>query len=149
MFSEIRATKAEAVAITAAGNVRIYIHLDHAPSGYFQDWFRNPSGSFASTERFNPRLCSFPTRFEKETEDNVICFEIPEDVAVAAVEMVKEWIPIANEYANKKNATAEKRRRTLEMHQKAREEEQRKQLEEVNRRLERLNRILSGHVDKH
>jgi len=149
MFSEVSTTKAEAVAITAAGNVRICIHLDHTPSQYFQDWFHNPSGSFSSTEKFNPRLCSFPTRFGKEAEDNVICFEIPEDVAVAAIEMVKEWIPIANECANKKYAIVEKARRTREMHQKAREEEQRKQLEEVNRRLEGLNRILSGHVDKH
>lgn len=149
MFSEIAATKAEAVAITSTGNVRIYIHLNHVPSRYFQDWFYNPSGSYASTEGFIPRLCSFPTRFGKEPEDNVICFEIPEDDAVAAVEMVKLWIPIANEHANKMNATQEKRRRTLEMHQKAREEQQRKQLEEVNRRLESLNRILSEHVGKH
>jgi hypothetical protein len=149
MLSEIRATKAEAVAITATGNVRICIHLDHAPSGHFQDWFRNPPVSSASTERFNPRLCSFPARFGKEAQDNVICFEVPEDVAVAAVEMIQQWIPIANEYANKKNAIVEKARRTKEMHQKAREEEQRKQLEVINRRLEGLNRILSGHVDKH
>jgi hypothetical protein len=148
MFSEIRATKAEAVAITAAGNFRIYIHLSHPPSGYFQDWFYNPPRGIASTERFHPSACSFPSRLERETEHDVICFEVPEDVAVAAVKMVQQWIPIANEYANKKNATVEKIRRTKEMHQKAREEEQRKRLEVVNKRLEALNKILSGDVDK-
>jgi hypothetical protein len=149
MFSEIRATKARAIAITASGDVRIHIHHNHTPSRYFQDWFHNPPRSVASTERFHPSVCSFPSRFERETEDDIICFEIAEDDAVAAVEMVKQWIPIANEHANKMNATQEKRRRPLEMHQKAREEQQRKQLEEVNRRLENLNRILSEHVDQH
>jgi len=149
MFSDIRATKAEAVAITASGDFRIHIHLNQAPSQYFQDWFRNPPRSTASTERFHPRQCSFPTRFEKETEDEVISFEVPGDVVVGAVEMVKEWIPLANEHANKMHAALEKRRRTQEMHRKAREEEERRRLEEVNRRLQELNRILSGPVDKH
>lgn len=149
MFSDIKATKAEAVAMTASGDFRIHIHLNHTPSQYFQDWFRNPRQSFVSTERFHPTQCSFPARFDRGTEDDVIRVEVPEDAAVSVVEMVKEWIPLANEYANKMNAMLEKRRRTLEMHQKAREEQQRKQLEEVNRRLEGLNRILSGLVGKH
>jgi hypothetical protein len=149
MFSDIKATKAEAVAITASRDFRIHIHLNHTPSQYFQDWFRDPPRSFTSTERFHPRQCSFPTRFERGTEDDVIRVEVPEDVAVGVVEMVKEWIPLANEHANKMNAALEKRRRTQEMHRKAREEEERRQLEEVNRRLERLNRILSEHVNKH
>jgi hypothetical protein len=147
MFSDIRATKANAVAITASGDFRIHIHLNHTPSQYFKDWFYNPRG-IASTEKFHPRQCSFPTRSERNTEDDVICFEVPEDVAVAAVETVQEWIPLANEHANKMNAALEKRRRTQEMLRKAREEEERRRLEEANRRLEQLNRILSGHIQK-
>jgi hypothetical protein len=138
MFSEVKATKAEAVATTPAG-VRIHLHLDRTPSDYFKQWFRDPK-DYAATTRFHPSMCGFPSWPET---GNYVIIEVPEDAAEDAVRMVKEWVPLANEYAEKKNATYEKRRHTLEMKRKAAEEEQKKRLLVLNEKLNALNEKLA------
>jgi hypothetical protein len=71
---------------------------------------------------------------------------LPEDAAEHAVRMVKEWIPPANEYAEKKNATHGKRRHTIETHRKAAEEEQKKRLGAVTAKLNALNKKLNSRI---
>lgn len=133
MYSEVKATKAEAVAITAAG-VRIHLHLDRTPIDYFEQWFRNPK-DLASATRLHPRICSFPSY---PATGNYIIIEVPEDAAEEAIRAVKEWIPLANDYAKKKNATHEKLLHTLEMKKKAAEAGEKKQLHDLNEKLNRL-----------
>jgi hypothetical protein len=138
MFSVVKVTRAEAVRITPAG-VRIRLHLDNAPSDYFKQWFRNPK-NYTATTRFHPNICSFPPWPET---GNYIIIEVPEDAAEDAVRMVKDWVPLANGYAEKKNATDEKRRHTVEMHRKAAEEEQKKRLDAMNAKLAALSKKLN------
>jgi hypothetical protein len=142
MFSEIRVTKAEAVEITSTGAIRIHLHLEPPPNEYFKDWCRNPGRSFSSTTQFHPQMCNFPPYLE--TDDHFMSFEIAEDAMVDSVRMVRDWIPIANEYANKKYAIQEKRRQTLEKNQRAHEAEKQKRLENLNKKLENLNRKLAA-----
>jgi hypothetical protein len=139
MFSEVRATKAEAVAITPAG-VRIHLHLDRTPSDYFKQWFRDPR-AYAATTRFRPSMCSFPSWPDT---GNYVIIDVPEDGAVEAVRTVKEWIPLANEYAKKRSASYEKRRHTIEMRKKAAEAEQKKRLDALNEKLKALNEKLDS-----
>jgi hypothetical protein len=141
MFSEVRITKTEAVAVVPAG-VRIHLHLDAVPSDYFKQWFRNPK-NYTATTRFHPNMCSFPSWPQS---GNYVIIEVPEDAAEDAVRMVKEWLPLANEYAEKKNATYEKRRHTIETHRKAAEEEQKKRLDAVNAKLNALNKKLNSKI---
>jgi hypothetical protein len=139
MFSEVKITRVEAVAVMPAG-VRIHLHLDAAPSNYFKQWFQSPK-EYTATTRFHPNICSFPLWPQT---GNYVIIEVPENAAEDAVRMVKEWIPLANEHAEKKNATYEKRRHTIEMNRKAAEEEQKKRLDAVNAKLNALTKKLNS-----
>ncbi len=138
MLSEVKVTKAEAVAITPGG-VRIHLHLDGTPSDYFKRWFSDPKDYPAKTG-FQPSMCGFPSWPDT---GNYVIIEVPEDAAEDAVRLVKQWVPLANEYAEKKNATYEKRRRTIEINRKAAEEEQKKRLDAMNAKLKVLNQKLN------
>jgi hypothetical protein len=68
--------------------------------------------------------------------------DVPEDAVEDAVRVITEWVPLANENAQKKMTMYEKRRHSIEMKRKAREEEQKKRLDALNAKLKILNKKL-------
>jgi hypothetical protein len=92
-YSNVSIKRIDVKSVSPDGIVQVAVHLDGSVDGNFIHWFTDPT-PHSSVSSFDTRACTV-------TLDS-IRFSVAQGLLKSAISLIREWVPIANTYAQAK-----------------------------------------------